>query len=163
GASCAAAPAGAAGPAGGRRRLVGEQHGHRVQRGIDGGEPVEHRARGLATRNPACADGGSQLDGVPAPQIGFHRVLPRGAPGILHPRCDMFRTREEPMTFRRLVAVSAALAALAGVAPVRAETTVRVVLHSDLKIIDQIWTTAYSVRNHGYMTYDTPFPLAATG
>ena len=67
------------------------------------------------------------------------------------------------MTFRRLVAVTAALAALAGVAPVRAETTVRVVLHSDLKIIDPIWTTAYIVRNHGYMIYDTLFAMDAKG
>ena len=67
------------------------------------------------------------------------------------------------MTFRRLVAVTAALAALAGVAPVRAETTLRVVLHSDLKIIDPIWTTAYIVRNHGYMVYDTLFAMDAKG
>ena len=35
----------------------------------------------------------------------------------------------------------------------------RVVNHSDLKIIDPIWTTAYIVRNHGYMIYDTLFAL----
>ena len=28
-------------------------------------------------------------------------------------------------------------------------------MHSDLKILDPIWTTAYIVRNHGYMIYDT--------
>ena len=37
--------------------------------------------------------------------------------------------------------------------------TLRVVMHSDLKIIDPIWTTAYIVRNHGYMIYDTLFAL----
>ena len=31
--------------------------------------------------------------------------------------------------------------------------------HSDLKILDPIWTTAYIVRNHGYMIYDTLFAL----
>ena len=31
----------------------------------------------------------------------------------------------------------------------RAETTLKVVMHSDLKIVDPIWTTAYIVRNHG--------------
>ncbi|MFW5678960.1 MAG: ABC transporter substrate-binding protein [Pseudomonadota bacterium] len=36
-----------------------------------------------------------------------------------------------------------------------AETTLRAVMHSDLKIIDPIWTTAYITRNHGYMVYDT--------
>ncbi len=35
----------------------------------------------------------------------------------------------------------------------------RVVMHSDLKILDPIWTTAYIVRNHGYMIYDTLFAL----
>src|SRR5688572_32467723 len=41
----------------------------------------------------------------------------------------------------------------------QAQTTLRVVNHSDLKIIDPIWTTAYIVRNHGYMIYDTLFAL----
>ena len=40
-----------------------------------------------------------------------------------------------------------------------AQTTLRVVNHSDLKVIDPIWTTAYIVRNHGYMIYDTLFAL----
>jgi peptide/nickel transport system substrate-binding protein len=46
----------------------------------------------------------------------------------------------------------------AGAAPAK---TLRVVMHSDLKIIDPIWTTAYIVRNHGYMIYDTLFGLDA--
>ena len=41
----------------------------------------------------------------------------------------------------------------------QAQTTLRVVNHSDLKIIDPIWTSAYIVRNHGYMIYDTLFAL----
>ena len=48
-------------------------------------------------------------------------------------------------------------------APARAETTLRVVMHSDLKIIDPIWTTAYISRNHGYMIYDTLFAMDAKG
>ncbi|HTR85641.1 MAG TPA: ABC transporter substrate-binding protein [Reyranella sp.] len=40
-----------------------------------------------------------------------------------------------------------------------AQSTLRVVNHSDLKILDPIWTTAYIVRNHGYMIYDTLFAL----
>src|SRR5438094_8794031 len=63
------------------------------------------------------------------------------------------------MTVRRLVAVIAALAALALGGPATAETTLRVVLHSDLKIVDPVWTTAYIVRNHGYMIYDTLFAM----
>ena len=37
--------------------------------------------------------------------------------------------------------------------------TLRVVMHSDLKILDPVWTTAFIVRNHGYMIYDTLFAL----
>ncbi len=43
--------------------------------------------------------------------------------------------------------------------PVSAESTLRVVMHSDLKIVDPIWTTAYMSRNYGYMVYDTLFAL----
>jgi peptide/nickel transport system substrate-binding protein len=53
------------------------------------------------------------------------------------------------------------LASLAS--PVPAQTTLRVVMHSDLKIVDPIWTTAYISRNHGYMIYDTLFAMDAKG
>ena len=33
--------------------------------------------------------------------------------------------------------------------------TLRAVMHADIKIIDPIWTSAYNVRNYGYMVYDT--------
>jgi peptide/nickel transport system substrate-binding protein len=57
-----------------------------------------------------------------------------------------------------LVSAVAALGlTVAGAA--QAETTLRVVAHSDLKILDPIWTTAFIVRNHGYMVYDTLFAL----
>src|ERR1700736_3257282 len=39
----------------------------------------------------------------------------------------------------------------------QAETVLRVVPHSDVKILDPIWTPAYITRNHGYMIYDTLF------
>ena len=61
-------------------------------------------------------------------------------------------------SFRQLALV--AFAALAVALPAAAQTTLRVVMHSDLKIVDPIWTTAYITRNHGYMIYDTLF---ATG
>ena len=34
---------------------------------------------------------------------------------------------------------------------------------SDIKILDPIRTTAYIVRNHGYMIYDTLFAIDANG
>lgn len=37
--------------------------------------------------------------------------------------------------------------------------TLRVAPHSDLKVIDPIWTTALITVNHGYMIYDTLFAL----
>ncbi|MGB3556283.1 MAG: ABC transporter substrate-binding protein [Jannaschia sp.] len=49
---------------------------------------------------------------------------------------------------------------LGGLAPAaRAETTLRVIPHADLKNLDPIWTTAYITRNHGYMVYDTLFAM----
>ena len=58
--------------------------------------------------------------------------------------------------FRKAILAAACTAGLAVAAtPALAQTTLRVVMHSDLKILDPIWTTAYIVRNHGYMIYDT--------
>ncbi|HEY3066239.1 MAG TPA: ABC transporter substrate-binding protein [Methylomirabilota bacterium] len=71
------------------------------------------------------------------------------------------------MTPARSFLVALSVIALVGVAgarePAMAETTLRVVMHSDLKIVDPIWTTAYIVRNHGYMIYDTLFAMDAKG
>ena len=54
-------------------------------------------------------------------------------------------------------ALAAAMAALMS-ASVQAQT-LKMVMHSDVKILDPIWTTAYIVRNHGYMIYDTLFAV----
>src|ERR1044072_7865505 len=56
---------------------------------------------------------------------------------------------------------AAALAASVGAAS--AQKTLKVVMHSDLKIVDPIWTTAYITRNHGYMVYDTLFAMDEKG
>ncbi len=37
------------------------------------------------------------------------------------------------------------------------DKTLKVVPHSNLAILDPVWTTAYMSRNHGYMIYDTLF------
>ncbi len=47
--------------------------------------------------------------------------------------------------------------ALAVPAALAQGTVLRVVPHSNLAILDPIWTTAYMSRNHGYMIYDTLF------
>ncbi len=58
-------------------------------------------------------------------------------------------------SFIAAAAVSALVASASGA--FAQGKTLRVVMHSDLKIVDPIWTTAYIVRNHGYMIYDTLF------
>ena len=61
--------------------------------------------------------------------------------------------------FTRLAAGSAVAVGLwAASLPALAQNNVlRVVPHSNLAILDPIWTTAYMSRNHGYMIYDTLF------
>jgi len=61
------------------------------------------------------------------------------------------------------VATFAVAAAALGAPAALAQTTLRVVKHSDLKIVDPIWTTAYITRDHGYMIYDTLFATDAGG
>ena len=58
--------------------------------------------------------------------------------------------------FRKAILAATCVGSLVAMeAPALAQTTLRAVMHSDLKILDPIWTTAYIVRNHGYMIYDT--------
>jgi peptide/nickel transport system substrate-binding protein len=54
--------------------------------------------------------------------------------------------------FSRLAACVALLSAV----PAGAQT-LKMVAHSDLKVLDPIWTTAFITRNHGYMIYDVLF------
>jgi peptide/nickel transport system substrate-binding protein len=59
----------------------------------------------------------------------------------------------------RTLATALALAALGTAA---AAQTLRVAPHSDLKVVDPVWTTALISVNHGYMIYDTLFALDET-
>jgi len=61
--------------------------------------------------------------------------------------------------FGRAAAALVAALGLASAAPASAETVLRVSMHSDLKIIDPIWTTALISADHGYLVYDTLFAL----
>lgn len=63
---------------------------------------------------------------------------------------------------RRIVQAGAAVALMMS-ASAHAESVLRVVMHSDLKIVDPIWTTAYMSRNYGYMVYDTLFAMDTKG
>jgi peptide/nickel transport system substrate-binding protein len=58
--------------------------------------------------------------------------------------------------FCRMLSALIAIGALC--TPVAAETrpkTLSVVMHSDLRVIDPVYTTAYITRDHGYMVFDT--------
>src|SRR5215216_6017847 len=63
--------------------------------------------------------------------------------------------------FAKVLATAALLALPCGAAS--AQVTLKAVMHSDLKIVDPIWTTAYITRNHGYMVYDTLFAMDEKG
>ena len=60
--------------------------------------------------------------------------------------------------FRLLLASVSALAAIAG-APFASAQTIKVVMHSDVKALDPVWSGAYITRNHAYMIYDTLFAI----
>src|SRR5687767_14444517 len=61
----------------------------------------------------------------------------------------------------KILGLAAILALPCGTAS--AQVTLKAVMHSDLKIVDPIWTTAYITRNHGYMVYDTLFAMDDEG
>src|SRR5882672_8017073 len=54
---------------------------------------------------------------------------------------------------------AASVVGLLGALPAAAQTTLKAVMHSDVKILDPIWTTAYIQRNFGYMVWDTLFAM----
>src|SRR6266581_945529 len=58
----------------------------------------------------------------------------------------------------RIAAVCAALA-MSVSAQAQEPRTLRVVMHSDIKVLDPVWSGAYIVRNYGYLIYDTLFAL----
>ena len=57
-----------------------------------------------------------------------------------------------------MTAVGATTIALT-IAPARAESVLRIVMGSDAKVIDPVWTPSYPTRNHGYMIYDSLFAM----
>ena len=99
--------------------------------------------------------------GFDLPQTRLSNPNPERAAGARRLRIRArLRTVEWTMMFLRrwaiaIVVTVAAATSFTGAG--QAEKTLRAVMHSDLKILDPIWTTAYIVRNHGYMIYDTLF------
>jgi len=62
------------------------------------------------------------------------------------------------MSWRKATAVATVIWGLvAAPAMAQAQTTLRMVSHADIKILDPVWTTALITRNFGYMVYDVLF------
>ena len=64
------------------------------------------------------------------------------------------------MIMSRATALAAVAFIAIGIGPAGAQNdrqVLRMVPHSNLAVLDPIWTTAYMSRNHGYMIYDTLF------
>ena len=66
-----------------------------------------------------------------------------------------------PLLPRRALGAAALLATTAGAVAAQDRSVLRVVPSSDLTVLDPVWTTAYIVRTHGYLIYDTLFAMDA--
>src|SRR5882672_6030830 len=103
--------------------------------------------------------------GLNSPRRHFVHVVTGAAPRHTRTRFDQFCVRRDRMfhsvsqkCLRIALKVVLSLVALAAIAPsqaLAAGKTITAVMHSDLRIIDPIFTTAYITRDHGYMVYDT--------
>jgi peptide/nickel transport system substrate-binding protein len=74
----------------------------------------------------------------------------------------IFKTKPNGLTgLLRGTVFAATVAASALIAGMAEAQTMRAVMHSDLRVLDPILTTAYMSRNHGYMIFDTLYALDA--
>jgi peptide/nickel transport system substrate-binding protein len=64
---------------------------------------------------------------------------------------------------RSLLAAALCSSSLLTLPAMAQQSVLKVVPHSNLAVLDPIWTTAYMSRNHGYMIYDTLFGTDANG
>ncbi len=72
-------------------------------------------------------------------------------------------TMTSAIPLRRASAVALCALACMSAGSAIAETVLRTVPSSDLKILDPVWTTANITRNHGLMIYDTLFGMDEKG
>jgi len=102
------------------------------------------------------------------PRVAVRRLREPMAPIVLaNPPCFV-RVRGITMKLNSVARRSLLVAALCSSSlltlPATAQQNVlKVVPHSNLAVLDPIWTTAYMSRNHGYMIYDTLFGTDADG
>src|SRR4029077_12829890 len=60
---------------------------------------------------------------------------------------------------RRFLLASAVALAAVSVSPFASAQTIKVVMHSDVKILAPVFSGAYITSNHAYMIYDTLFAI----
>src|SRR5258708_5175331 len=60
---------------------------------------------------------------------------------------------------RRFLLASVATLAAIVASSIASAQTIKVVMHSDVKALDPVWSGAYITRNHAYMIYDTLFAI----
>src|SRR3977135_2559028 len=60
---------------------------------------------------------------------------------------------------RRFLLASVATLAAIVASSIASAQTFKVVMHSDVKALDPVWSGAYITRNHGYMLWDTLFAM----
>jgi peptide/nickel transport system substrate-binding protein len=76
---------------------------------------------------------------------------------------SLYKASGAPLSHRLISHACVALVSALAFSAVHAETVLRTVPSSDLKILDPVWTTANITRNHGYMIYDTLFGIDDKG
>src|SRR5882724_7855130 len=87
------------------------------------------------------------------------RLLPLESGNTLA-RVALVKRRSDIVNALRILIAGIVASTLASISPVTAQQrTLKVVMHSDLKVLDPVWSGAYIVRNHGYLIYDTLFAI----
>ena len=83
----------------------------------------------------------------------------RSNPGAVRVALDCFVTAARFLAMTSPRTIVTALAIFAALVTAAAAQTLRIAPHSDLKVVDPIWTSALISVDHGYMIYDTLFAL----
>ena len=112
----------------GRRRVAARLLGNRLARLLRLGRDRQRQSQGQPQSQPEYRPHGKESSRAP----GEHSTL--------------FRSSGEPIMRRLLVAIVAIVAAFSS-APFASAQTFKVVMHSDVKALDPVWSGAYITRN----------------
>jgi peptide/nickel transport system substrate-binding protein len=117
----------------------------------------------MTAQAPGCAIGASFR--LPLP-VAVRRLRPALAPIVLAESPSFIRgtfMTSKSVARRSLLAAALCSASLFTLPALAQQNVLKVVPHSNLAVLDPIWTTAYMSRNHGYMIYDTLFGTDENG